>query len=140
MPASRFLSRDGDRSMARNQQTIVDLETRFWQSMVDKDAKLAKTMIADECLVTGPSGSMKIDPDKYESMTKEGQWHLDTFKFDGVEVLFPSDDVAVIAYKVHQEGTLKGERMDMNCADSTTWVNDGKKWKCILHTEAIIQQ
>ena len=62
--------------MPMNKQTIVDLETRFWQSMVDKDAKLAKTLIADDCLITGPMGAMKLDPDKYEAMTEEagGRW------------------------------------------------------------------
>ena len=47
--------------MQDNKQTIVDLETRFWQSMVDKDAKLAKTMIAEDCLITGPMGANHSD-------------------------------------------------------------------------------
>jgi len=126
--------------MPTTKQTIVDLETRFWQSMVDKDAKLAKTMIADECLITGPMGSMKIDPRKYQAMTEEGQWNLDSFKFSDMDVIFPSDDVAVVAYKVHQKGDMKGKDMDLKCADSTTWVRDGETWKCVLHTETMLQQ
>jgi ketosteroid isomerase-like protein len=125
--------------MSRDRQAIVDLETRFWQSMVEKDAKLARTMIADECIVAGPSGAMKIDPAKYEAMTRDGNWDLDRFELDDVEVIFPSDAVAVIAYKVHQTGTLKGRKMDMTCADSSTWVKDGKGWKCAAHTETILQ-
>ena len=125
--------------MSGDEQTIVDLETRFWQSMVDKDAKLAKSMIANECLITGPMGSMKIDPEKYASMTERGQWRLQEFNFSDVNVIFPSDKVAVIAYKVHQTGDLKGKPRDMRCADSTTWVKDAKSWKCALHTETILQ-
>ena len=125
--------------MSHDQQAIIDLENRFWQSMVDKDAKSAKRLIADECLITGPSGAMKIDPDKYEAMTKEGQWTLDSYRLDDVEVVSPTDGVAVIAYKVHQKGSLKGEPMDMACADSSTWVRDGKAWKCVLHTEALLK-
>jgi len=90
--------------MNANEQSIVELETKFWQSMVDKDAKFAKTLIARDCLITGPMGSMKIDPDAYEKMTKEGKWTLDSFKFSNLQVIFPSDDTAVIAYKVHQKG------------------------------------
>jgi hypothetical protein len=126
--------------MSPNPQTIVDLETRFWQSMVDKDAKLARTMIAEECLIAGPSGAMKIDPAKYEAMTKDGNWDLDRFEFGDVEVIFPSEAVAVVAYRVHQTGTLKGKKMDMTCADSSTWVKNGKGWKCVAHTETIIEQ
>jgi len=124
--------------MSPDPQAIVDLETRFWQSMVDKDAKRARTMVADECLVAGPSGAMRIDPAKYETMTKEGDWDLETFAFDGMEVIFPADGVAIVAYKVHQTGTLKGRKMDMTCADTSTWVKDGTGWKCAAHTETVL--
>jgi ketosteroid isomerase-like protein len=125
--------------MATNAQTIVDLETRFWQALVDKDAKLAKTMIANDCLITGPMGAMKVDPDKYESMAEDGKWRLDSFKFSDLNVIFPADDTAIVAYKVHQKGEMGGEAMDMQCADSTTWVRDGEAWKCALHTETMLQ-
>lgn len=125
--------------MATNAQTIVDLETKFWQSMVDKDAKFARTLIAEDCLVTGPMGAMKIDPDKYEAMTRDGKWTLDSFKFSDLNVIFPSDDTAIVAYKVHQKGEMGGKPMDMQCADSSTWVRDGRDWKCALHTETMLQ-
>ncbi|HEU4650217.1 MAG TPA: nuclear transport factor 2 family protein [Croceibacterium sp.] len=124
--------------MADSTDTIVTLEKTFWQSMVDKDADKAMTMIADECLVTGPQGAMKIDPQQYKRMTEDGQWTLDRFEFSDVDVIFPNEDTAVIAYKVHQEGTMKGQTMDLNCADSSTWVRDGRDWKCALHTETIV--
>ena len=125
--------------MSGDKQTIIDLETRFWQSMVDKDAKLAKSMIAQECLLTGPMGATKIDPDRYESLTEEGQWTLRSFRLSDVDVILPSDEVAVIAYKVHQKGAMKGKPMDMKFADSSTWVRDGKSWKCALHTETMLE-
>ncbi|GGC11414.1 hypothetical protein GCM10011494_32730 [Novosphingobium endophyticum] len=128
----------GEAKMSDSDNDIVELETAFWQSMVDKDADRAKKMIANDCLVTGPMGTMKIDPEKYAAMTEEGQWNLAKFEFSDVKVIRPSDDVAVIAYKVHQEGTMKGNRMDLQCADSSTWVRAGDEWKCALHTETIL--
>ena len=125
--------------MTGDKQTIIDLETRFWQSMADKDARLAGTMIAAEALVTGPMGTMKIDPAKYEAMTKEGQWSLESFEFSDVNVIFPADDVAVIAYKVHQKGDMKGKVIDMHCADSSTWVRSGSEWKCAVHSETLLR-
>jgi ketosteroid isomerase-like protein len=118
--------------------TIERLEKTFWQSMVDKDADKAMTMIADECLITGPQGTMRSDPADYKRMTETGEWELDEFEFSDVEVIFPRDDTAIIAYKVHQTGSMKGREMDLNCADSTTWVKDGGDWKCALHTETIL--
>ena len=118
--------------------TIERLETEFWQSMVDKDADKAVTMIADECLITGPQGTMRSDPADYKRMTEQGEWELDQFEFSDVQVIFPQEDTAIIAYNVHQTGSMKGQEMDLNCADSSTWVRDGDEWKCALHTETVI--
>ena len=125
--------------MADSTQTIVDLETRFWKALVEKDTAKAAAMIADECLITGPSGAMRITPNKYTQMMQDGQWTLDTFEFSELKVIFPTEDTAVVAYKVHQRGELKGQPMDMQCADSTAWVKDGRAWKCALHTETILE-
>ena len=119
-------------------ETIERLERTFWQSMVEKDADRAMKMIADECLITGPQGTMRSDPADYKRMTEQGDWELDDFEFSDIEVIFPRDDTAIIAYKVHQTGSMKGREMDLNCADSTTWVKDGDDWKCALHTETIL--
>lgn len=126
--------------MADSTQTIVDMETRFWKALVNKDTGAAAEMIAEECLITGPSGAMRIDPGKYTAMMEDGQWTLDTFEFSDLKVIFPAEDTAVVAYNVHQKGELKGEPMDLQCADSTAWVKDGRKWKCALHTETILER
>ena len=120
--------------------TIERLEKAFWQSMVDKDADKAATMIADDSLVVGPEGAMRIGPEEYKRMTEEGQWELDRFELSDVNVVFPNEDTGIIVYKVHQTGTMRGQEMDLNCADSSTWVREGGDWKCALHTETILGQ
>ena len=70
---------------------------------------------------------------------RDGQWTLDSFEFSDLKVIFPAEDTAVVAYKVHQTGEMKGQPMDMECADSTAWVKDGRAWKCALHTETILE-
>ena len=117
---------------------IVTLEKAFWQTMVDKDAKTAAGMIAEAGLVTGPMGAMQIDPAKYEKMTNEGQWNLTAYEMSDVQVVRPAEDVAIIAYKVNQKGDMKGQDMDLNCVDSSTWVREGDEWKVALHTETIL--
>jgi hypothetical protein len=120
--------------------TIVKLEKTFWQSMVDNEPDKAMSMIADESLVVGPAGAMRLDPQQYKKLAEQGEWELDEFEFSDVNVVFPKDDTAVIAYKVHQTGSMKGEKMDLNCVDSSTWIRDGDAWKCALHTETILGQ
>ena len=118
---------------------IESIEKKFWQCMADKDADTAGDMIAREALLAGPSGTMDMNPDIYRKMTREGDWTLESFEMDDVSVVFPSDDTAIIAYKVHQKGALKGQPMDLKCADSTTWVKQDGAWKCALHTETILE-
>lgn len=125
--------------MIGNKQEIIDLETRFWQSMKDKDVDTASSLIAREGLVTGPMGTMTINPEKYAQMTRDGQWTLANFEMKNVEVVQPTEDSAIIAYEVHQTGEMKGQPMDMRCADSSVWVKEDGNWKCALHTETILQ-
>jgi ketosteroid isomerase-like protein len=124
-----------------NQQArqIVELEKTFWQSMADKDTDRAMSMIADECLITGPQGTLRSDPEDYKRLTEQAEWDLEDFELSDVQVIFPVEDTAIIAYKVHQTGTMKDQPMDLNCADSTTWVREGAEWKCALHTETILE-
>ena len=126
--------------MAADKQQIIDLETRFWQAIKDKDASTAEAMIADQALVTGPFGTMQLTPAQFGKMMREAPWTLDTFKFEDVAVIFPTDDVAVIAYKVHQTGEMEGKPMDMHAADSTVWSRDGETWKSVLHSETILER
>jgi hypothetical protein len=46
--------------------------------------------------------------------------------------------VAIVTYRVRQEvanrGTSKGVIQQM--IDSSTWVQQGAGWKCVMHTEA----
>ena len=125
--------------MTGNKQQIIDLETRFGQSMKDKDVETAKSLIAKEGLVTGPMGTMTINPEKYAQMTRDGQWTLENFEMKKVEVVQPTPDSAIIAYEVHQTGDMKGRPMDLRCADSSVWVKEGADWKCALHTETILE-
>ena len=122
-----------------SRQQIIDLETRFWQSMKDKDVAAAQAMVADESLVTGPHGTMRVNPAKFGQLMREAPWKLDRFEMTDVDVIFPSDDVAVITYKVHETGQMEGKPMDMVAADSTVWSRDGDNWKVALHTETILE-
>jgi hypothetical protein len=50
--------------MVDSSDTILKREKAFWRTLVDKDTNAAKAMIADECLVTGPSGTLRNGPAK----------------------------------------------------------------------------
>lgn len=116
-------------------QQIVDLETRFWDTMVSQDVEAATAMMADEAIVTGPQGGARISRGDFTKMMEGADWTLDEYRLDDVQVLFPTDDLAVIGYTVSQKGTMNEKPYDMKCADTTTWTRSGDGWRCVVHTE-----
>lgn len=121
-----------------SKQQIIDLEKKFWDTMISKDADTASAMMAKKSIVTGPQGVSEIARGDFGKMMEGSKWTLDSYKMSDVQVVFPTDDTAVIGYKVRQKGLMDGKPYDMNCADATTWVRDGKEWLCALHTEAVV--
>lgn len=121
-------------------KTIMELENKFWQSIVDKDTDASVAMLAEKSLVTGAQGLALLTHDDYRGMAKQGEklWKLKSFKFDDVKVAFPADDVAVIAYKVTEEMEVEGKPLTLKAADATTWVRKGGKWLAALHTESVL--
>lgn len=47
------------------------------------------------------------------------------------------DDVAIVAYTVHEELTVEGKPVKLDAADASTWVRRDGDWRCVLHTESI---
>ena len=75
---------------------LLDLETRFWQSIKDKDINAALRLTHDPCIVTGPQGVSSIDKKSFAKMMETGAWTLHDFNLQNVQVQKISDDVAVI--------------------------------------------
>ena len=118
-------------------KTLIDLETKFWQSMVDQDTDAALEMLSEPALMVSSQGAMKFDHDAYRKMAENGQWTLKSFELSDVQVVFPNESTAVLTYhvkqKVAQRGKDKNTVEEMN--DTSTWIKDGDEWRCVIHTE-----
>lgn len=121
-----------------DEKTIIDLEHEFWQTMIDRDVEKAVRMLADRVIVTGAQGASTIDVDTFAQMMSEGNWELQKFSLDNVQVEFPRPDVAVIAYKVREELRVDGKPINLEAADASTWIKKNKGWRCALHTESVL--
>lgn len=121
-----------------DEKTIIDLEHEFWQTMIDKDTEKAVPMLADRVIVTGPQGASTIDHDTFAEMMSEGNWELQKFSLNNVQVEFPQSDVAVIAYKVREELKVDGKPLVLEAADASTWIKKNNEWRCALHTESVL--
>jgi hypothetical protein len=127
--------------MQTSSKTLIDLETKFWQSMVDQDADTAISLLDEPALMVGAHGSMKFDHAGYRKMAEQGTMVVTSFELSDVEVVFPNDTTAILSYHVKQgvatRGQAKSKTQDMS--DTSTWVqSEDGGWKCVMHTETPI--
>jgi ketosteroid isomerase-like protein len=116
---------------------LIDLERKFWQSLVDQDADTAVKLLVEPALMVSTHGTMRFDHDGYRQMAEQGPVVLTSFELEDVEVTFPNDTTAIVTYPVKQvmapRGKTDGEAQEMN--DTSTWIKTDEGWRCAIHTE-----
>ncbi len=124
--------------MTTSAKTLIELETKFWQSMVDQDADAALQLLHDPAMMASSHGAMKFDHAAYRKMAEQGAMVVTSFELSKVEVVFPTETTAVLTYQVKQTVANRegGHSSTQNMSDTSTWVHAGKRWQCVLHTES----
>ena len=122
-------------------RTLIDLETKFWQSLVDQDTDAALQLLHDPAQMASSHGAMKFDHAGYRKMAEQGSLVVTAFALSDIEVSFASETTAVMTYRVKQtvaarEGGKSGVGTVQDMSDTSTWVYIDKRWQCVLHTES----
>ena len=117
---------------------VIALEKSYWEAMKAKDGSRSAELSGTTSLVTGASGVTSIPKSKMGKMTEEGEWTLDSYAFEDVEVTTPAPDVAIIAYTVRQKVTMNHKPKEFRAADSSTWLRGADGWQCHAHSETIL--
>ncbi|HSV35365.1 MAG TPA: nuclear transport factor 2 family protein [Ramlibacter sp.] len=121
---------------------LIDLETKFWQSMVDHDTDTALEMLSEPALMVSSHGAMKFDHAGYRQMADHGSMVVTAFELSDIEVVFPNDATAILTYRVKQAVAPRGEgestEQEMN--DTSTWIQKGNRWQCVMHTETPVER
>ena len=123
--------------MATPSKTLMDLEQKFWQSLVDQDTDAALGMLDEPALMVSPHGAIKFDHAGYRKMADQGSMIVKSFEFDDMQVVFPNPSTAILTYSVRQGVAPrgKGETKIQEMNDSSTWIKTGNDWKCVMHSE-----
>ena len=119
---------------------IIALETSYWDAMKRKDGNRTAELSAKSSLVTGARGVTRIAKETMGKMTEEGNWTLESYAFEDIEVSTPSPDVALIAYTVRQDVTMDGKSDSLKAADSSVWIRGANGWECHAHSETFLKQ
>jgi Domain of unknown function (DUF4440) len=118
---------------------LLGLEKQYWQAMKDRDADTAMRLSDDPCVVTGAQGVGSMTRKSVPAMIKDAKWTLKSFRIgDNVQVRKLSEDVAILAYQVHEDLIVDGKPIAIDAADASTWVRRDGQWLCALHTESLI--
>lgn len=119
------------------EKELISLENQYWQALKDNDATAAVRLTDDPCIVAGAQGVARLDHKRLAAMLETPSWVLKDFELKKMEVHLVSDDVAIVAYQVHEEVEVEGNTLTLEASDCSTWVRRGRRWVCAAHTEAI---
>lgn len=123
--------------MATPKQTLIELERKFWESLVKQDTDTAVELLTEPALMVSSHGAMQFDHAGYRNMVEKGSMVIESFELSDMQVVFPDDTTAILTYRVKQqvasreEGTATTQEMN----DSSTWIKQGDQWHCVMHTE-----
>lgn len=115
---------------------LLDLETRYWTAIMEKDAVAALHLSHDHCVLTGSQGACKVDPVALREVMDAAPWMLDEFELHGVQVNLVEEDVAIVSYKVRESLIVEGQPIGIEAADTSTWVRSDGRWLCARHAMA----
>jgi hypothetical protein len=117
--------------------TLVELETKFWQSMVDHKTDVALDLLCEPALMVSTHGAMKFDHAAYREMADHGTMVVNSFELSNMEVVFPNDSTAILSYRVKQGVAPrgKGDTQEQEMCDTSIWVKTDHGWRCAMHTE-----
>lgn len=126
--------------MQGTDQELIALEQRFWQTMVDGNTDDALRMLAEPAGMVSSHGAMQFDHAGYRKMADNDDYKLVSYQLSEFGVLRPTPDVAILTYNVDQTTNIKGQELQEQMCDSSTWVRRDNQWICALHTETPLQK
>lgn len=123
--------------MNTDRDTLIALERKFWQSMVDEQTDVALGLLAEPSFMVSPHGAMKFDHAAYRRMAEEGSQVVKRFELGEMDATFIGEDAAILFYEVTQILSPRGQQQEneQRMKDTSTWVKVDGRWRCAMHTE-----
>jgi uncharacterized protein (TIGR02246 family) len=119
------------------EQELAHVERAYWQAIKDRDVDAMLRLTDESCIVAGAQGAARLEKKMLAAMMKAPPWTLERFELKDLQVLLLREDVAVVAYKVHEDLIVDGKPVSLDAADASTWIRRDGQWRCALHTESL---
>ncbi len=121
-----------------DEKELLRLERTYWKAVQDGDVATATGLTSFPCLLNGSRGFSTVDKPTFIKMMGDRSYSIDRVSLsDDAAVRFLGDDVALVAYQVHEEVTVNGQPLSIEASESSTWVRRHGRWSVAQHTEAL---
>jgi len=123
---------------AAPRQTLIDLETQFWQAMVDENIGAATGLLAEPAMMVSCHGALQFDRAMYGKMAREAPMVVTAFEFSDMQAVFPTDEMGILTYRVKQGVAPRGDKAQSTeqvMRDNSTWIYADGQRQCVMHTE-----
>ena len=117
---------------ATNESTITDLEKSAWDAYKNKQAEAFKALMSKDYCGVYAEGVKNLDAE----VTDMAKSDLREYSFADVKLAFPHPKVAVMTYKATVQASADGKDISGTYNCGSVWVQRGKKWVGVLHSES----
>ncbi|MGE5208838.1 MAG: nuclear transport factor 2 family protein [Alphaproteobacteria bacterium] len=118
-----------------DESTITALEKSAWEAYKNKQADAFKALMSTDYYGVYAEGVKNLDAEVADMAKSE----LREYSFADVKVVFPRPKVAVVTYKATVQATADGKDISGTYNSGSIWVEKGKKWVGIFHSESKTQ-
>ena len=119
------------------QKVILDLENRYWRAIRDRDFATCLELTDDPCVVAGARGVAQIDHATFRNMMNSASHVLRGYEMRNAQFLQIRDDVAVLAYEIHEELSVDGKNVSLDASEASVWAKRDGNWVCVVHTVSL---
>ena len=117
---------------------LLELEQQYWRAIQERDVEAAVELTDFPCIIAGARGIGRVEEPAYRKMMENPPYRIHVVELGDAELKMLGDDIAILAYKVHEELTVDGESVTLDAADSSTWIRRDGRWRCAAHTETVL--
>lgn len=118
-------------------ETLLALETRYWNAIKDKDADTAAALSEEPCLIVGAQGISELSRAKLRTLLQGASYELRDFSIEDLRLRPLGEDLVAVAYQVSESLVVDGQAIRLQAFDTSLWARREGQWRCVMHTESL---
>ncbi len=115
-------------------EAIINKEKESFEALKNKQYDVLDKNLADDFHSVSNGGI--VDKNTKIAGYKKNNLSVTDYSFSDTKVTFPTNDTAIIIYKVSGKGSSGGQEFSETWNMSTVYVKRGGKWLAVHHTVA----